>query len=85
MEACYDLGLPAHFDTNKTPSSNVSSSNVPHKFTSIYDTNTPGFGYCSSDLKNPYLSREQLNSRLVSPSINLDNYQDTIKIQYNKQ
>ena len=70
LEACYDLGLNPHINTNATP-----SSNVPHKFKNVFDTNTPGFGYCNSDLINPYLTREQLNSRLVSPSINLMNIQ----------
>jgi hypothetical protein len=65
LEACYDLGLNPHINTDATP-----SSNVPHKFKNIFDTSEPGFGYCNSDLKNPYLTREQLNSRLVSPSIN---------------
>ena len=69
LEACYDLGLDPHVQTGKTP-----SSNVPYAFKSVFDTNTPGFGYCNSDLKNPYLSREQLNSRMVSPSINPSNF-----------
>ena len=64
-EACYELGLDPHVQTGKTP-----SDNVPYTFRSTFDTSRPGFGYCNSDLKNPYLSREQLNSRLVSPSIN---------------
>ena len=64
LEACYDLGLDPHTQTGTTP-----SSNVPYKFKSIYDTAQPGFGYCTSNLKNPYLTREQLNSRMVSPSI----------------
>lgn len=66
-EACYDLGLDPHFNTDKTP-----SSNVPYSFQSTFDTGKPGFGYCNSDLKNPYLSREQLNTRLISPSININ-------------
>ena len=69
LEACYDLGLDPHVQTGKTP-----SNNVPHAFKSAFDTTTPGFGYCNSDLKNPYLSREQLNSRMVSPSINPANF-----------
>lgn len=69
VEACYDLGLDPHVQTGKTP-----SSNVPYTFKSSFDTSTPGFGYCNSDLKNPYLSREQLNSRMVSPSINPANF-----------
>ena len=63
-EACYELGLDPHFNTDKTP-----SSNVPHSFRSTFDTSKPGFGYCNSDLKNPYLSREQLNARLISPTV----------------
>jgi len=68
-EACYDLGLDQHVRTGNTP-----SSNVPHIFKSTFDTSMPGFGYCNSDLKNPYISREQLNSRLIAPSINPANY-----------
>ena len=68
-EACYELGLDPHVQTGKTP-----SDNVPYTFRSTFDTSRPGFGYCNSDLKNPYLSREQLNSRLVSPSINPQAY-----------
>jgi hypothetical protein len=69
QEACYDLGLDPHYYSDKTP-----SSNVPYTFRGTFDTSKPGFGYCNSDLKNPYLSREQLNSRLVSPSINPANF-----------
>ena len=63
-EACYDLGIDPHTTTNTTP-----SSNVPFTYRSSFDTATPGFGYCSSDLKNPYLTREQLNARMIAPSI----------------
>jgi hypothetical protein len=65
IEACYTLGLDPHVDTGKTP-----SDNVPYRFKGTFDTSKPGFGYCNSDLKNPYLSREQLNARLIAPSIN---------------
>jgi len=68
QEACYTLGLDPHYNTNATP-----SSNVPYTFKGTFDTSRPGFGYCNSDLKNPYLTSEQLNARLVSPSINLNN------------
>jgi hypothetical protein len=69
QEACYTIGLDPHYNTNKTP-----SSNVPYTFKGTFDTSQPGFGYCNSDLKNPYLSREQLNARLISPSINPANF-----------
>jgi hypothetical protein len=65
QESCYTLGLDPHYDTNATP-----SSNVPYAFKGTFDTSRPGFGYCNSDLKNPYISREQLNARLVAPSVN---------------
>jgi hypothetical protein len=64
QEACVDLGLNPHTQTNKTP-----SSNVPHMFKSVMDTNAPGYGYPTSDLKSPYLSREQLQAKMNSPSI----------------
>ena len=67
-ESCYELGLNPHIMTNNTP-----SSNVPYAFKSTFDTSAPGYGYCNSDLKNPYLTREQLNARLIAPSINVNN------------
>jgi hypothetical protein len=69
VESCYYLGLDTHAKSEKTP-----SDNVPFKFRSVYDSNKPGFGYNNSDLKNPYLSREQLNAKMISPSINVSNY-----------
>jgi hypothetical protein len=68
-EACYTLGLDPHIKSDRTP-----SDNVPYKFKNVFDTSKPGFGYCNSDLKNPYLSAEQLNARLISPSINPVNF-----------
>ena len=69
QQACNILGLEQHVINSNTP-----SSNVPHKFKSVFDTSNPGFGYCNSDLKSPYLSREQLNARLIAPSINPKNF-----------
>ncbi len=66
LEACYTLGLNPHYETDKTP-----SSNVPYTYKGTFDSSNPGYGYCNSDLKNMYLSREQLNARMISPSINL--------------
>jgi len=65
QEACYTLGLDPHVSSGSTP-----SDNVPYTFKGTFDTGKPGFGYCNSDLKNPYISREQLNARLIAPSIN---------------
>jgi len=44
---------------------------VPYNFTSILDNSKP-FGYQTSDLKEMYLSREQLDSRKISPVITQD-------------
>ena len=63
-EACNALGLPVHTKVNNTP-----SSNVPHLYTSVMDTENPGFGYPTSDLRSPYLTREQLQARTITPSI----------------
>lgn len=80
QESCYNLGLDPHVISDKTP-----SENVPFKYQSIFDTSKPGFGYNNSDLKNPYLSREQLNARLVAPSIKLNNYQQNISNNINNK
>jgi hypothetical protein len=63
-EACYEMGMPTHTQTNKTP-----SANVPTLYKSTFDSSKPGYGYCNSDLKNPYLSREQLQAQMISPTI----------------
>jgi len=63
-EACYDLGLTPHVS-----SGTKSSSNVPLLYRSVNDDKKPAFGYSSNHLKNPYLSREQLQARMIAPSI----------------
>lgn len=78
-EACNYLGLNCHIENNETP-----SDNIPFKFQSVFDSRKPGFGYCNSNLKNPYLSREQLNARMVSPSIKPDQYQEKISRNVDK-
>lgn len=66
QESCYYLGLNAHTNNNRTP-----SDNVPHMYSSTTDTRQPGYGYPTSDLKNVYLSREQLLAKQISPSVNV--------------
>jgi len=65
MDAQSALGLPVRPNIDIT-----STSNVPFTFKTTSDLSRPSFGYCNSDLKNPYMSREQLQARLVAPSIN---------------
>ena len=69
-ESCNDVGyykrpidLP-NMQSNKA----VSLSGTPYNFTSILDQSKP-FGYQNSDLKEMYLSREQLDARKISPVI----------------
>ena len=69
MESCYDLGLTTHFYSASDPADQVNKS--PFLFKTTYDTNKPGFGYNNSNLKSPYISREQLQSRMMAPSITL--------------
>ena len=60
---CNELGLPTHVSNDSTV-----SQNVPYMYKSVFDTSRPGYGYSESSLKNPYLTREQLQSRAVYPS-----------------
>lgn len=62
-EACNDSGYYKRYEDimNNTNS-------VPFHYMSHSDTSKP-FGYSSSDLKDLYLSREQLNAAKFSPSI----------------
>ena len=52
---------------------NKTTSNTPFVLNSTHDTSKPSYGYNNSDLKTNYLSREQLNSRLIAPSIPTNN------------
>ena len=53
----YNTGNPLHPQPN-----------VPYVFTSALDNSQP-FGYENSDLKNYYLSRQQLQARMIAPVI----------------
>jgi len=68
LEACYELGLDSTVQTGKTP-----TNNVPYRYRSTFDDRQPSVGNNNSDLKTPYLSREQLNARMISPSIHYNN------------
>jgi hypothetical protein len=71
ISACYDLGMPCSVnsrDDNITQlTQSTPSSNVPILYKSLFDTGSPGYGYQNSDLKNPYLSRQQLEAKMISP------------------
>jgi hypothetical protein len=62
LQACNECG--SCYYTNDMQLTN----NTPYVFKSCNDQSTP-YGYESSDLKNIYLSREQLHSKKTAPSI----------------
>ena len=78
LEACNDMGLTPYYETNRPP-----SSNVPYMYSSIFDSRNPGYGYCTSDLKTPYLSRQQLQARMMAPTIILspNTFQDNQDVE----
>ena len=43
--------------------------NTPYLYNSIYDTSVPAYGFKNSDLKQNYMTKEQIKSRMISPSI----------------
>lgn len=49
----------------------INNSTTPYLYKSCSDSNKP-FGYESSDLKQIYLSSQELNSRMISPLITQD-------------
>jgi hypothetical protein len=52
------------------PVNTTNDKNVPYLYSNIKDTTKP-FGYHNSDLKDLYMSREQLNAMKVIPSFNM--------------
>lgn len=65
QDACVDLGTPVRM----TNAFSLPENTGPILFSSVYDNKKPSFGYSESDLKSPYLSREQLQAKMMSPSI----------------
>jgi hypothetical protein len=43
--------------------------NTPYLYNSVHDTSIPPYGFKNSDLKQNYMTKEQMKSRMVSPSI----------------
>lgn len=73
MDAVHSSGnYPSNY--NNGNDSNGISVNSPFIFKSTFDKSVPPYAYNNSDLKQNYLSREQLNARLISPSIPTDKF-----------
>jgi hypothetical protein len=64
METVHESGNNPYAVDNK-----IASPNVPHTFKSIHDTSSPAYGFNNSDLKKDYMTKQQLNARMISPSI----------------
>jgi hypothetical protein len=67
-EACNDVGYFERFMAQGSNNAEKMGKNAPYMYSSYLDSSTPQ-GYSNSDLKDLYLSREQLNSRKVSPPL----------------
>jgi hypothetical protein len=68
-EACNDAGyFKKHNETPLRGMEQHMPNSTPYLFNSVVDNAKP-FGYANSDLKEIYLSREQLNARKISPAI----------------
>jgi len=63
MEYIYSSGNNPYIATNKIP-----STNVPYRFSSLHDQSAPNYGFSDSDLKQDFLKKQQMNSRMISPA-----------------
>ena len=63
MEYIYSSGNNPYAITD-----NVSNS-TPYKFSSLYDPSSPNNGANNSDLKQDFLRKQQMNARMIAPSI----------------
>jgi hypothetical protein len=61
------------FNLDLISNNNNGSVKTPFLFSSPWDQSQP-FGYESSDLKNLYLSRYELQSRMMAPSLSQEQY-----------
>lgn len=64
MQAINDSGNNPYTVLNTNP-----VENTPFLYSSLHDSRSPSYGFRNSDLKSEYMTKEQLKSRMVSPSI----------------
>lgn len=48
---------------------NAPTNKSPYLYSSIYDNKNPIYGFKNSDLKQDYMSKQQIQARMISPSI----------------
>ena len=41
----------------------------PYLYSSTHDTNNPAYGIRNSDLKQDYMTKEQMKTKMIAPSI----------------
>jgi hypothetical protein len=82
-EASNDMGYMQRFTPNERENQ-TKISNVPFIYPSYLDGSQP-VGYSNSDLKDLYLSREQLNARREVPSLSGEDLVKTINNNWNKK
>ena len=64
MESIYTSGNNPYTILNNTP-----TNKSPYLYSSLYDTKNPIYGFKNSDLKQDYMSKQQIQARMISPSI----------------
>jgi len=64
MQAINSSGNNPYIISNIKP-----TENTPFLYNSIHDTSSPAWGFRNSDLKQEYMTKEQMKSRMVSPTI----------------
>ena len=69
MEYIYASGNNPYAVTNKIP-----TSNTPYRFSSLFDPSRPNYGLSNSDLKHTFITKQQMNARMVAPSIPTKNF-----------
>jgi hypothetical protein len=47
---------------------------TPYLFNSIHDSGGPAYGLRNSDLKDTYITKEQMNARMIAPSIRVSGF-----------
>ena len=64
MESIYASGNNPYTIMNTEP-----TNKTPYLYNSIHDTNNPAYGFRNSDLKQDYMTKQQMQAKMVSPSI----------------
>jgi hypothetical protein len=64
METIYTSGNNPYTILNNAP-----TNKSPYLYSSIYDNKNPIYGFKNSDLKQDYMSKQQMQARMIAPSI----------------